>query len=48
MTWRLQKLFALAAIAAALLINSLPAKSEGKPRVCLGELIEIVLSRGAA
>ena len=32
MTWRIQKLFSIAAIAAALLINSLPAKPESVDR----------------
>lgn len=65
MTWRIQKLFTVAAIAAALLINSLPAKPETTapskpvpaisksrkkpgPSYCLGEIIEVLVSRSAA
>jgi hypothetical protein len=55
MTWRIQKLFTLAAIAAALLINSLPArpgpmapKAAPNPKYCLDELIQVVISRNAA
>lgn len=67
MTWRIQKLFTVAAIAAALLINSLPAKPEQPtpakpaqatsksakkpapaPSVCLGGIIDLVISRSAA